>query len=240
MPNTLKIYWEPNELRLSLINIKRWCNIPSEEHLLEEVVSETLGWVNLGYSSVDELISISKTKEALQYSGTDRKLKRLVNRLKNNTIGFPIEEIEVDKKILNCQWMYEYLEELFSIEFHGINIEHTNETFVCLDEGKEAYELVLIYKDKEIKLLDQQQMAAGTKEIDISFSLSFSLDTAMKFVVFEKWKDYGVIKYKEISRAIFYHPIFYTGDEMNIHVHQTDGKWKFKLTHLDTKEEMFF
>lgn len=240
MPNILKACWESNEMRLSLISIKRK-GIPLEEgYLIDEVASETLGKQTLINEFANENEIHGQLERALNYCGADRKLTRLVNRLRNNAIEFPIDEVRVNEAILECQWITNQLKDILQMEINSIETIYDGGGNSYVEELKEAYELILFYNGKEIVLLNEDQMSQKILEADVEFELSFSLDTAMKFVIYEKWREYGIAKVKEVRKATFYHPIFYTGDKISIQAKQIDGKWEFNLTHIETKEEMSF
>lgn len=180
-------------------------------------------------------------EDIIQKTGLEQRVERLIERMKSNCLQYPIDYIVVDKNVEGSKWLSKFVKEIFKdIPIKSQNVNSDIKHMKQQKSLKETSELILKYKGEEFVLLNQEQMEKPKLSEIAYFKVKFSLDIAIEFTIIEKWRQDGKSNTREIAIQRFYHPMFYTGEQMKLLINREKGQYNFKLTHMETGMEIYF
>lgn len=180
-------------------------------------------------------------EKIVQMTGLEKRVERFLKRFITNITQYPIDLIVIDENINQNRWLKTYIQTLFKGQTVCIGMNSKllrrlhKEQILSYTE-----ELNLCHKGQEIVLLTQEDLIKDEVSVSKEFTLKFALDAAIEITIIKRWRQDGISEQKELANEYFYHPIFYTGDQMRIEVLKKKNTYSFKLIHLDTGMEMNF
>ena len=180
-------------------------------------------------------------REVIQMTGLERRVERFFRRFITNITQYPIDLIVIDENVDQNKWLKNYIQTLF--KDRTVCIGMNDELLDRLHKEQilpYTEQLILCHKGQEITLLTQEDFIKDEISVSKDFTLKFALDAAIEITIIRRWRQEGVSEQSQLASERFYHPIFYTGDQMRIEVTKKKYIYKFKLIHLDTGMEMDF